>query len=304
MMHYVQVSCMAVLLGVATATAMPETIMGQIDLDYSDTANGNAIGGDDFFGRRLALQVCDDFVTTTTGHVITEVSVANLMWRPDLPTDARICIFAAIEERPSEEPVFTARVSELGLKVSNRRFVDGVFGLEGVQSTVSGLEICLLPDTHYYIDLQVYCGPNDWAYTMRYYILRGTDSFLRDGPTDEGEGGYGFTEWRSAGDAGHGTGDSAYRVEATSGSCCTGRERIARARCRAANSGNKLMVRLADGFPGDTFTVALSSGENESGTLDAEGKGRARFKRLLSGDGTATATWGCGASAQALYTCP
>ncbi|MBE7458537.1 MAG: hypothetical protein HS102_18300 [Planctomycetia bacterium] len=192
----------------------------------------------------------------------------------------------------------------LGLNVANERFTDGVFGLEGVLSRISGLDICLLPNHDYYIDVQVYSSPDDWTYTVRDNISAGTDSFLRDGPADEGEGGYGFTEWRAAGDADYGAGDSAYRIEATLRSCCTGSERIAKVRCRASNNDNKLMVRLADGVSGDTFTVDLSSGESKSGSLDAEGKGRVRFKRLPGGDGTATATWGCGATAKSSYTCP
>jgi len=284
---------------------LAETIMDQLGIlrtDF-DFANGNAIGGENLWGRRSAVQVSDDFRTTDTGYVVTEVTVGNLTYFGVLPQDARISIFEKVNDRPAEEAVYSARASELGLNVFNERFTDGVFGLQGVLSTISGLEICLLPNHGYYIDVQVYSSPDDWAYTVRDNIPAGTDSFLRDGPLDEGEGGYGFTEWRSSGDADYGAGDSAYRIEATSGSCCTGSERITKARCRATNNGNKLTVRLADGFPSDTFTVDLSSGESKSGTLDAKGKGRVRFKHLPAGDGTATATWGCGATAQRTYMC-
>ncbi|MCC7291484.1 MAG: hypothetical protein IT449_05415 [Phycisphaerales bacterium] len=290
----------------ALPAACAETIMDQLGIlrtDF-DTANGNAIGGENLWGRRTAIQVADDFRATDTGHVVTEVTVGNLTYFGVLPQDARISIFEKADDRPAEEAVYSARASELGLNVINERFTDGVFGLQGVLSSISGLEICLLPNHEYYLDVQVYSSSDDWAYTVRDNIPAGTDSFLRDGPVNEGEGGYGFTEWRSAGDADYGAGDSAYRIEATSGTCCTGSERIAKARCRAGPNGNKLTIRLVDGFPGDAFTVRLSSGDSHSGTLDAAGKARARFKRPAAGEGTAAATWGCGATDEKSYPCP
>lgn len=300
-----RMTVIALLLNSCTPT-IAETIMDQLGIlrtDF-DFANGNAIGGENLWGRRSAVQVSDDFRTTDAGHVVTEVAVGNLTYSGVLPQDARISIFEKVDDRPAEEALYSARASELGLNVSNEKFTDGVFGLQGVLSTISGLEICLLPNHGYYIDVQVYSTPDDWAYTVRDSIPAGTDSFLRDGPLDEGEGGYGFAEWRSAGDADYGAGDSAYRIEATSGSCCTGRERIAKARCRASKSGNKLTVRLADGLPSDTFTVDLTSGESKSGTLDSAGRARVRFKREPSGDGKVSAAWECGASDQVGYGCP
>ncbi|MCC7291485.1 MAG: hypothetical protein IT449_05420 [Phycisphaerales bacterium] len=71
-----------------------------------------------------------------------------------------------------------------------------------------------------------------------------------------------------------------------------------------ARRGNKLTVRLVDGFPGDTFNVEISSGEAQSGALDSTGRARVRYKRLASGDGTAAAAWGCGASGEESYQCP
>ncbi|MCC7292271.1 MAG: hypothetical protein IT449_09450 [Phycisphaerales bacterium] len=284
-----------------------ENLLDQIrmlDFEEWDRANGNAIGGDEVFGGHFALQVADDFLTTTTGYVITEVEVANLkVYEEDL-LDARLSFFRDLGGVPAEEAIFTAKASDLGAIVVNRSFSDGVFGLVGRRTTFSNLDIGLAPSTGYFMCLQVYSG-GDWAFTIRssFYSHNGADSYLRDGPADEGEGGYGWTTWRSGADTDYGPGDSACRIEAT-GRTCTGNERIAKARCAQRNGVDKLTVKLADGTPRDSFSVDLSSGETQSGALDAEGRARVRFKPISSGDGAATAIWGCGTAAQRSYTCP
>ncbi len=85
---------------------------------------------------------------------------------------------------------------------------------------------------------------------------------------------------------------------------CTGAESIDSANCQESNGINKMVVKLSGGLPGDPFTVTLSSGETKSGTVKDNGRGKAKFKNLPGGAGTATATWGCGAEASQGYDCP
>lgn len=85
---------------------------------------------------------------------------------------------------------------------------------------------------------------------------------------------------------------------------CTGGETLDSANCQESNGINKLVVKLSGGLPGDPFTVTLSSGETKSGTVKDNGRGKAKFKNLPGGAGTATATWGCGAEASQGYDCP
>ncbi len=84
---------------------------------------------------------------------------------------------------------------------------------------------------------------------------------------------------------------------------CTDLERIAKAACATVNGFNVLTIVLAKATPGDSFTVTLSTGASKTGTIDSRGKGKAKFKRLPSGDGIATAEWGCGATAEKTYSC-
>lgn len=84
---------------------------------------------------------------------------------------------------------------------------------------------------------------------------------------------------------------------------CGGNEAVAKTKCTQKNGVNKLVVKLT-GAPNDSFTVTLSSGPSKSGTINANGNGKAVFKGAPSGGGTATATFGCGAEASKDYSCP
>ncbi len=85
---------------------------------------------------------------------------------------------------------------------------------------------------------------------------------------------------------------------------CVGKEKIKRANCKDRRGVNKMTVKLKGGIENDAFTVELSSGEKKEGTLNSRGKGKAKFKNLRAGPGTATAAWGCGAEAKKGYACP
>lgn len=87
--------------------------------------------------------------------------------------------------------------------------------------------------------------------------------------------------------------------------CEPGCGRIAKASCKDRNGVNQLKVILTDGVEGDSFTVTLTDGSKESGTINSRGKGKARFNNRPLGDaGTATAEWGCGAEDEKAYSCP
>ncbi|MCG3129632.1 MAG: hypothetical protein FLDDKLPJ_00366 [Phycisphaerae bacterium] len=86
---------------------------------------------------------------------------------------------------------------------------------------------------------------------------------------------------------------------------CTGNERIAHTQCRSHNDVNRLSIALkgGSGSPADTFTVTLSDGRSEWGRLTPRGKARVKFMELPAGEGSVTATWDCGATAEKTFTC-
>lgn len=197
------------------APSRAETIMDQmyiIERQEFRAGYGNAIGGELFDGKRYALQLADDFATTRTGCIVTEVEVGNLTFGVEFPADARISFFRDLGGRPAEDAEFSKRASDIGGVLSSRLFDDGIGGV-GVRTTVSGLRIPLDPGARYFVDVQVYSGARDWAWTLINDRPTGADTHLRDGPRDEGEGGFGWTTWRPAGEW-RLAGDAAYRIEA------------------------------------------------------------------------------------------
>ena len=85
---------------------------------------------------------------------------------------------------------------------------------------------------------------------------------------------------------------------------CTGNEKMKKPKCKQRQGGIKMTVKLINGTPGDMFSVRLSSGQNKEGTVKDNGKGKAKFKNMPSGSGSATATWRCGAEVRRDYSCP
>jgi polyhydroxybutyrate depolymerase len=82
---------------------------------------------------------------------------------------------------------------------------------------------------------------------------------------------------------------------------CGGRERLKRIRC--TDDGN-LLVKFRRGLGGDSYRLKLSNGEMFEGQLNGRGTANLKIKRMPSGNGKATASWGCGAKAKKKYTCP
>jgi len=92
--------------------------------------------------------------------------------------------------------------------------------------------------------------------------------------------------------------------EAQGGVECTGGEAIKKARCKDKGGSNELTVKLIRGTPGDTFTVTLGDGREESGGINGKGKGKIRLSGVDSGPGKALVRWDCGARAVREYRCP
>ena len=187
-----------------------EVLMDQVNLRGYDTLTGNAIGGDDLFGGGcFALELSDDFRTTSTAYIVTEVQVANIFLEgPHQVSDARVSVYPDLGGMPGEEAVYSERVSGMRPgpatvrpRVTNEEFDDHVGNLSGVLTTITGLWIPLEPDTGYYICIQVDAGPDNWAYTaLDEDEITGSDCYFRDGPPEEGcQGDYGNTTWEAMG---------------------------------------------------------------------------------------------------------
>ncbi len=85
---------------------------------------------------------------------------------------------------------------------------------------------------------------------------------------------------------------------------CNGKERIAAAKCRRKGESNVIKIKLTGGRPADTYRIRLTTGESDTGALDDRGRAKAKIKRVPPGEGTATATWGCGTESRRDYACP
>jgi hypothetical protein len=197
-----KVSLLAII-ATTVAAAQAGTIyngMGIIPNGYN-TAYGNHEGGIAIFGKNYGLELGQEFYTTTSEFILTELEVANLTFGVAQPTNAIVSIYNwdAVNNKPDENPLFrgTVPISK------NTSFSDSIFGLVGVRSTISGLSISLSPSTHYVLSIQTIDA--DWAYTA---VGPGKGLWVRDHSSFGYQGGWGFTTWRPK------EGMAAYRIEA------------------------------------------------------------------------------------------
>jgi len=167
------------------------------------TGNGNHEGGAAVFGKNYGLAVGQPFTTTTSEFVITEVEVGNVTFGVAQPTQAVVSIYEGANWS-------TQTYRNTHAVTTNTSFSDSVFGLVGLRSTISGLNIALNPNTNYLMVVQTIDG--DWAYTVR--RQSGTDAWMRDQSSFGYQGGYGWTTWRSGAQSGFGAGEAAYRINA------------------------------------------------------------------------------------------
>lgn len=204
------------LLLAATLSLLPgqsfaERIMDQmylVDQQLYNNGWSNHAGGILVFGENYALQLADDFWTTATGFIISEVEVGNLTYGVEQPATAWVSIYAAGRDgQPTEDAVYDERHAV----TANTPFSDTIHGLAGVKTTVGGLAIRLSPNTHYFISVQT--ESRDWAWTaFGGGAGRGSDTYMRDNGRNGYKGAYGSTTWRT--DGGFALEASAYRIEA------------------------------------------------------------------------------------------
>lgn len=83
---------------------------------------------------------------------------------------------------------------------------------------------------------------------------------------------------------------------------CTGSEKFKKAKCRKKSS-NTLKVVLLRGVPGDFFNVETPTRWGV-GTIGENGKAKVKITYVPGGEGTAKATWFCGAVHTRKYECP
>lgn len=206
------VVCCVLLSGSASADRIMNQ-MGMIDDLHYSMAKGNHSGGSGVFRENYSLQLSDDFYTTSTGYVITEVEVGNVTFGVEQPATAWVSIYEVAggsggSAFPRESAVYDARHEV----TRNTKFDDRVFGLVGLKTTISDLNIWLWPNTQYFLSIQT--ESSDFAFTALAYRRNGSDSFLRDNGRNGYKGQYGFTTWRSHARVSFEVVDAAYRIEA------------------------------------------------------------------------------------------
>ncbi len=197
-----KVSLLAII-ATMVAAAQAGTIydgMGIIPNGYF-TGYGNHEGGSAIFGKNYGLQLGQEFDTTTKEFILTELEVANLTFGVAQPTQAVVSIYDWdwVNMKPQE----VALHRDIYSVTKNTTFSDSVFGLIGVRSTISGLNIPLNPSTHYVLSIQTVS--RDWAYTA---VGPGKGLWVRDHSSFGYQGGWGFTTWQPR------DGRAAYRIEA------------------------------------------------------------------------------------------
>ncbi len=82
---------------------------------------------------------------------------------------------------------------------------------------------------------------------------------------------------------------------------CSGKERLLKVKC---NAKGRLLAKLKNGLGGDSYRLELSDGIVVEGRLNRKGKAKKKITHMPPGEGTATVSWGCGATARRSYRCP
>jgi len=83
---------------------------------------------------------------------------------------------------------------------------------------------------------------------------------------------------------------------------CSGQETLKKIKCTA---NGKLITRLRRGMPLDSYSLELTDeGWAASGQLNRRGHAKIKLTGMQPGQGTAVASWGCGAKARRSYRCP
>lgn len=156
------------------------------------------------------LLVADDFVATRAGR-ITDVFTYSFVYRGDgIPSDGVRVYVWGTEEVPSEDPTAVLEIPLSAIRV--RQMSDPAFRLH-VEIHVPDLDIPFGAGRTW-ITVQ----PRDespqgsyWSINRNFnQPLQGADAHVKDGPN--GEGGWGFTDWRSAEGQGQRAADSFIKI--------------------------------------------------------------------------------------------
>lgn len=184
--------------------------LDMVDNQTYNAGNGDANSGLGAFGVLYDLQVADDF-TTTNDNVITNVTADYLTFFGANPADGlRVSIFDDVGGAPSNTASFSTVAPVTGFST----FSDTVFGLVGTRISAD-VNIPLAANTSYYIMIQPVdtTSSGDWYFIARQTGRQsGGDAYMRDGTN--GNGGYGFSNWTSANNAGFGAGDASMQIMA------------------------------------------------------------------------------------------
>lgn len=278
-------------------TPPPQPIAGDILWDQLDMArnctyttdNGNACAGVRALGGLYGLQLCDDFVLDAE-CTITEVTGAFLTFFGAPPAGgANVTFYQDAGCRPLDA-FFAADCHAVTVPVP---FRDCLFGLQGmyVTATLNDGGITL-PPGRWFVDIQPEdeTGNGDWYYQVRdnANVPTGCDSHMRDSrPNDpcctQGQTGYGFSNWTSAGAAGFGPGDAAFQIVGKCGGAAACKsDTVLKASCRFGSC--KLVGKLINAVPGSDVTFCMDDGIRcLDKRVNDRGKAKAAFANVGSG---------------------
>lgn len=272
-------------------TPPPQPIAGDILWDQLDmarnctytTGNGNACSGVRVLGGLYGLQLCDDFVLDGE-CTVTEVTGAFLTFFGAPPVGgANVTFYQDGGCRPLDA-FFAADCHAVTVVAP---FRDCRFGLAGLYVTAALSDGGVtLPPGRWFVDIQPEdeTGNGDWYYQARdtASLPTGCDSHMRDSrPNDpcctQGQPGYGFSEWTSAGAAGFGAGDAAFQIIGKCGgaAACNGREYM-NVSCSSRTCGTQAKAVLFQATPGSTHTFCLD--DAQCITKIANNRGKAVYK--------------------------
>jgi hypothetical protein len=173
-----------------------------------DTANGDAWSGQGVFGVILDLQLADD--VDGNAAYVRELEAGYVSFFGRAPANG---LYVETYDDANCLPGNLICTGQLDANIFST-FADSIFGLAGVRIGATGFtsDVCKAQGKTWIVlqptDLS---ASGDW-----YYICRdldrtvGCDTAIRDG--GKASGGYQFTNWQSAGNAGYGAGTAAMRV--------------------------------------------------------------------------------------------
>lgn len=160
--------------------------------------------------RLFDLLVSDDFISPRAGR-ITDVFTYSLVFTGNgIPANGVRVYLWGTDETPSQEPTLSLEIPVEGIYI---RHIEDLAFRHHVEIHVSGLDIPFAAGRTW-ITVQ----PRDetpqgsyWSINRNFnQALQGADAYVKDGPN--GEGGWGFTDWRSAGSQGQRAADSFIKI--------------------------------------------------------------------------------------------